>query len=91
MLLLFGALAFARNVFKFTFTGETFSDGTQGTIYASIKITKNGEVNVCEYQDTMGQYLGMYQDTAMLFPDNNSVDGGTVEDYCLANFGSRTQ
>ncbi len=83
IILLFGAAAYARNVFKFTFSEERFSNGAQGTIYASIKIMNNGEANVCDYESTDGQFLGMYQDTNMLFPRYDSVDAGTVENYCL--------
>jgi uncharacterized protein (DUF2141 family) len=83
IILLFGAMAYARDVSNFKFSDERFPDGAQGTIYASIKITNDGELNVCKYESTDGQFLGIYQDTNMLFPRNGSVDAGTVKNYCL--------
>jgi hypothetical protein len=86
-----GAEVDARNAFKFVFTCETFSDGRQKTIYASIKITNNGEVNVSDYEVIRGQIPGMDRDTAILLPDSDSMDGGTVEVFCLSNFDSHIQ
>ena len=86
-----GAEAYARNALKFGFTCETFSDGTPMTIFASVKITTNGEVSVCDFEVIRDQISGMEQDTAVLFPDSNSVDEGTVEGFCLADDDNRTQ
>lgn len=83
MILLFGVVAYARNVFEFKFPDETFSKKAQGTIFARVKIGNNWEVNECEYESTDGQYLGMFQDTNLPFPDNQNVDAGTVEKYCM--------
>jgi hypothetical protein len=82
---------YGRNALEFVFTCETFSDGSQKTIYASVKIANNGEVNVCDYEVIRGQIPGMDRDTAMLLPDSDGMDGGTVEGFCLSNFDSHIQ
>jgi hypothetical protein len=84
-IILLGA-AFAANVFKFTFPDVTYSDGRQGTIQASVKITKNGSVTVCNYYSTPNdQYLGQFEGT-----DNTSTDAVVVRDYALSHFTDRT-
>jgi hypothetical protein len=64
IILLLGMVAYAHKVFKFANTGETFFNSTQGTIHASFKIINNGKVNICDYEKSNGQFLGMYEDTA---------------------------
>ena len=88
-LLLPGRDVYSRKALNFVFTCETFSDGSQKTIFASVRITNNGEVNVCDYEVIKGELPGTYQDTAMLFQDG--VDEGTVEGFCLADDDNRTQ
>ena len=88
-LLLPGADVYSRKALKFVFTCETFSDGSQRTIFASVRITNNGELNVGDYEVIEGEIPCMDQDTAMLFQDD--VDEGTVERFCLADDDSLTQ
>jgi hypothetical protein len=84
-----GADVYSRKALKFVFTCETFSDRSQKTIFASVRITNNGEVNVCDYEVIKGEFPCMDQDTAMLF--QGDVDEGTVEGFCLADDDSPTQ
>ncbi len=84
-LLLLGA-AMAANVFKFTFTDVTYSDGRKGTITVSVKSTKNGNVTVCDYYSSPNDlFLGEFQGN-----DNTSTDAVVIRDYALAHFGDRT-
>lgn len=84
-----GAGVYGRKALGFVFTCEAFSDGIQKTVYASVRITNNGEVDVCDYGVIKGQLPGTDQHTAMLFSDG--VNEGAVEGSCLVDEDSRTQ
>lgn len=78
-------LALAANVFKFTFSDETYPDGRTGTIRASTKITKKSTFTVCGYfGDPNDQFLGEFQDDAFA-----SADAAEVEQFCLDHFDER--
>ena len=78
--------ALGANVFKFTFSDVSYPDGRVGTIRASVKIVKRGDVTVCGYfSDPNDQYLGQFEGT-----DNASTDAVVVRDYCMAHYGDRT-
>ena len=78
--------ALAANVFKFTIADVSYPDGRVGTIQASVKIVKRGDVTVCDYYSNPNdQFLGEFQGT-----DNASTDAMVVEDYCLQHYADRT-
>ena len=84
-LVLAGAIM-AANVFKFTFSEVSYPDGRIGTIQASVKTTKNGNVTVVNYYSSPNdQYLGQLQGT-----DNASTDAIAVLQYSLDHFAERT-
>jgi hypothetical protein len=71
---------------KFEFEGVTFSDGTNGTIYAASKRTGGGNTFTnCGYQATDGTFLGQYGDATFF-----STDAGTLEQFCLDHYADRT-
>ena len=80
------ASAFAANVFKFTFSDVTYSDGRNGTITVSVKTTKSGTITVADfYSSPNDKFLGEFQGT-----DNTSTDAVVVRDYALSHFVDRT-
>jgi hypothetical protein len=86
-----GAEAGARNGLRFVFTCESFSDGTPTTVYVNVRITNSDEVSVCGFEVRRGQVPGTDQKGPMPFPDSDSMDESSFEDYCGADFVSRTQ
>jgi len=82
------AFAGAEHV-KFTFTGQTFSDGTQnGVITVGAKKTGGGSTTVvCDYYTEGFQtYLGQFQS---MDPADFSTDAETLREFCLANYENR--
>ena len=81
--------ALAANVVKYTFTDQTLGDvTTTGTIHASIKTTKNGNVAVCDYYNEPNeQYLGQFEDIDASISIDTSPD--QVRDYCVSHFDQR--
>lgn len=90
-MLLPGAEIFTRNVISFIFTCKALSDGSQKTIAVRSRITADGEVYVYDYKVTGQPVPGMNQDTAMLFPDDTSINDDTEQTCYLADFESRAQ
>ena len=73
---------------KFTFTGQTFSDGTLGEIRAGSKLTgPNGnQLTVCDYSTTGGvTHLGQFESSSF-----SSQDPVPVLQFCLVNYVNRT-
>src|SRR5215472_17588593 len=89
-LILAGAKATTRNGLTFAFTCETLSDGTPTTIYANVRITDSGDVNVCDYEVCRAQIPGMDQKGPTPLADSDSADEIALEGYCLGEFVSRT-
>ena len=73
---------------KFTFTGQTFPDGTPGEIRAGSKLTgPNGnQLTVCGYSTAGGvTYLGQFESSTF-----SSQDSDAVRQFCLDNYVFRT-
>ena len=73
---------------KFTFTDQTFSDGTAGVIRAGSKLTgpSGNQLTVCDYSTTGGvTYLGQFESSSF-----SSTDPVAVLTFCLDNYVNRT-
>ena len=89
--LLAGAEATARNGITFAFTCKTLSDGSPATVYANVRITNSGDVNVCDYEVRRGETPDMDEEASVQFSDSDTGDEGTLEGYSLPDFVSRAQ
>jgi hypothetical protein len=52
------AASAAAKVTKYTFTDVTFSDGTNGIVYAGVKETNRSILTACNYHSSSGASLG---------------------------------
>jgi hypothetical protein len=77
------AASAAAKVTKYTFTDVTFSDGTNGIIYAGVKETNRSILTACNYHSSSGASLGYYADAFA------SDDPAAVRQFCLDNFDER--
>jgi hypothetical protein len=77
------AASAAAKVTKYTFTDVTFSDGTNGIIYAGVKETNRSILTACNYHSASGASLGYYADAFA------SDDPAAVLQFCLDNFDER--
>jgi opacity protein-like surface antigen len=78
------AASAAAKVTKYRFTDVTFSDGTNGIIYAGVKETNRSILTACNYHSSSsGASLGYYADAFA------SDDPAAVRQFCLDNFDER--
>lgn len=73
---------------KFTFTGQTFSDGRPGEIRAGSKLTgpNRNQLTVCDYSTAGGvTHLGQFESSTF-----SSQDSDAVLSFCLVNYVNRT-
>jgi hypothetical protein len=72
---------------KFTFTDQTFSDGTAGVIRAGSKLTgpSGNQLTVCGYYSTTDSNLGQFESSSFSF-----TDSGKLRQFCLDNYVNRT-
>jgi hypothetical protein len=77
------AASAAAKVTKYTFAGVTFPDGTNGIIYAGVKVTNRSILTACDYHTSSGASLGYYADAFA------SDDPAAVRQFCLDNFDER--
>lgn len=81
--------ALAADTFKYTFTPLTYSDGTTGTIRASVKSTRKSTVTVCEYSDLNDRYKGEYQTVDPNEFDARNATAEQVKQFCLQQYAER--
>lgn len=73
---------------KYEFHDVTFSNGEQGTIYATAKTMNKKPDNIaCTYHSSDHQALGYYLE----FVEPAPTSAAAVRDFCIAHFDERHQ